>query len=196
MNVEGAKQDLFEIGKILDKLKIKFWLTHGTLLGAVREKDFIKTDHDIDIRILAVDWFPGMCEKFKAVSFGCKVFRWYPPYITKLQLTKRVLTEIALEYYYPPDDTYVCLTQSPDDHMTAIPGKFYRGDCFIKFLGRLFRVPNPPVELLERYYGKDWRIPTSPKEFPGWVKGRKKISMGKYLDYLSEHPVERIGRGK
>ncbi|GAI17296.1 unnamed protein product, partial [marine sediment metagenome] len=44
MDIEAAKQDLLEIKEILDRLKIKFWLSDGTLLGAVREKNFISYD--------------------------------------------------------------------------------------------------------------------------------------------------------
>ena len=115
MNVKQATQDLLEMKDILDKLNIKFWLTHGTLLGAIRDKSFIETDRDMDIRILAKDWSPRICEAFIAMKFRCAPIRHYPPLITKLRLKKRVKTDLALEYYYPPDDIYICLTKNPDD---------------------------------------------------------------------------------
>jgi len=189
VNIKQATQDLLEIKAVLDNLRIKFWLTHGTLLGAIREKSFIGTDGDMDIRILAEDWSPKICEAFIAMNFRCASIRHYPPLITKLSLRKRVKTDLALEYYYPPDDVYICLTKNPDDHMTIIASNLYKGDYFIQFLGRQFRVPNPPEQLLEWYYG-NWKVPTTPAEFPGYIKTRKVILIDKYLKYFSGAPNE------
>lgn len=49
MNEEIAKNVLFELKDILDKYNIEYWLTWGTLLGAVRDKKFIDGDNDIDL---------------------------------------------------------------------------------------------------------------------------------------------------
>ena len=43
-----AKRNLLDFKTILDKKKVKFLLMHGTLLGAIREQNFIKHDIDID----------------------------------------------------------------------------------------------------------------------------------------------------
>jgi len=49
MDVDKAKEVLFEIKEILDKHNIPFWLGLGTLLGAIREKKFVEGDSDIDL---------------------------------------------------------------------------------------------------------------------------------------------------
>ena len=43
---QQATQNLLDIKKILDELKIVFWLDAGTLLGAYRDKDFCEGDED------------------------------------------------------------------------------------------------------------------------------------------------------
>ena len=35
--------------EVLNKLKINYWLCHGTLLGVIRDKSLIPWDNDIDI---------------------------------------------------------------------------------------------------------------------------------------------------
>ncbi len=42
-------QTLQKIKKVLDNLKITFFLEGVVLLGAVRNKNFIKWDHDVEI---------------------------------------------------------------------------------------------------------------------------------------------------
>lgn len=44
---------LQKIKKILDDLKITFFLEGGVLLGAVRNKNFIKWDHDVEVGVFS-----------------------------------------------------------------------------------------------------------------------------------------------
>ena len=48
---EDVKELLFKTKELLDEAGIPFILAFGTLLGAIREKDFIKNDPDIDLII-------------------------------------------------------------------------------------------------------------------------------------------------
>ena len=49
----GKKIDInfSEIINILNKNRIKYWISHGTLLGLIRDKQLIPWDHDIDIAV-------------------------------------------------------------------------------------------------------------------------------------------------
>lgn len=193
MNVEAAKKNLLEVKKILDSLKVKFWFRGGTLLGAVRDKSFIPWDNDIDLMMLAKDWEPSMLEIFKAKGFPrCNEWRWYPNKVSAVRLKRRgIEVNVRLEYYYAPDDVYVCLAKSPNDHTTIIPVKFLRNDFFLEFLGQQFRVPNPPKKFILSHYGKNWRTPDKEWHKSGRKNWKWGISLEKYLQWFDENPKEK-----
>ncbi|GAH51640.1 unnamed protein product, partial [marine sediment metagenome] len=184
MDLQAAKQNLLEVKAIFDRLKVKFWLDAGTLLGAVRDKNFIPWDKDIDIRMLAKDWNPSICKEFRKKNFGCgktMLHKRYPGKVSQGFFFKRhIRTDAGLNYYYPPENIYVNLPIAPYRENATRPARFYRGDCFIKFLGTKFRVPNPPVECVEWAYGKNWR---TPKDI-AYLWARTRVSMDKYLKYF------------
>jgi len=189
LNPEAVKANLLEMKDILDKLGIKFWLTHGVLLGAVRQGGLIPYDHDLDLRILALDWFPELADKFIAAGFQAKTVKWYGPYVTKIMLKKRgVKTDLALEYYYEPEDAYLCLAMQMRKPLVQLAASFYEGDHFTELLGSSFRIPYPPEKLLEQYYGSDWRTPKT--AFPGWVQGGEMLDVRKYLRWFARHPKQ------
>lgn len=196
MSIEMAKQDLFEIKEILDKLKIKFFLVHGTLLGAIREKNFIRGDIDIDLRMFAKDWFLGICKHFKVRNFNCTVVKRYPDKVAKLKLTKRVQTDLMLEYCYPLENVYIVLSMWHYDRSVITPAEYYKEDCFINFLGKQFRVPDKAEDLLRLIYGDNWmtsveeRIVSGSPPCQSWHKHWKKINMKKYVEWIEKHPKE------
>ena len=52
---EIAKENLLAFQNVMDRNSITFSLAYGTLLGAIRESDFISHDEDIDVAILDED---------------------------------------------------------------------------------------------------------------------------------------------
>jgi lipopolysaccharide cholinephosphotransferase len=54
-NREIFKENLLDIKKVLDKNNVSFFLMFGTLLGAIRDKKFIKTDIDTDLGFFRED---------------------------------------------------------------------------------------------------------------------------------------------
>jgi len=68
---QQATQNLLDIKKILDELKIVFWLDAGTLLGAYRDKDFCEGDED-DVDLCTWSSYLALKEDIvrKAVELG------------------------------------------------------------------------------------------------------------------------------
>ena len=52
------KYEFLKICKILDDLKIEYFLQTGILLGAVRNQDFIPWDWDIEISVFSEKFIP------------------------------------------------------------------------------------------------------------------------------------------
>lgn len=49
-------QLIYQLGRILDKYKVKWWAEGGTLIGAWRHHGLMRREPDIDIAILDEDW--------------------------------------------------------------------------------------------------------------------------------------------
>ena len=64
MDKKIAKENLLLFNKLAKKNNLKFELYYGTLLGAIREHDFIAHDEDIDLVILKEH-----INQFKAMLF-------------------------------------------------------------------------------------------------------------------------------
>ena len=154
----------------MDRAGIKFWLVDGTVLGAVREGKFILSDRDIDLRVWASDWdYPRMSKAFKDAGFGCTNTlnpKLYKDKSAGVVVIKRgIKTDICLGYHFPPKDLIVVLATTPLSNVTVLPAELFRltEDYFVTFLGRRFRVPNPPEEYLKIRYGKVWKTPKNEK---------------------------------
>ena len=48
-------EELTKVSSVLESANINFFLDHGTLLGAVRDKGFIPWDNDIDLGVVNFD---------------------------------------------------------------------------------------------------------------------------------------------
>lgn len=71
---EKALENLLLVKKILDERNVPFQLAYGTLLGAIRDKDFITHDEDIDLIVLEeykqtfIDTLPILIEEGFAIA--------------------------------------------------------------------------------------------------------------------------------
>jgi hypothetical protein len=66
LDIDIAKKNLLDLKEVMDRSGVKFGLIYGTLLGAYREKNFIKHDYDTDLFVLEevkqdlLDSLPGL----------------------------------------------------------------------------------------------------------------------------------------
>lgn len=171
----NAKDVLLDVKKVFDALKIDYWLDYGTLLGIVREENFIKHDLDIDIGMLDFD-FSKKIEK-TLEYYGFKKIKQY-----KLASTNKIVEqtfcykEVNIDlFFYSKKEMKIYgysffSNISFENAMKRLGGLNtletifnFRGIELISFLNTYFPVPRDPVKYLSEHYGINYRIPN-----PNW----------------------------
>lgn len=164
---DNAKEMLLIIKTVFDANNIHFLLNFGTLLGAVREHDFIGHDVDIDLslhekyklsfyRALPILAERGviLCRQFKDCFFSL----YYKGIICDFDVVFEPCFPYSVRYFKVLEKLYP---------------KFYTKETeYIDFLGEQFEIPKEPERFLEYMYGKSWRIPQKGKQarlFPHWM---------------------------
>lgn len=171
MNHEIARENLSLMKSILDKHNIPFWLAWGTCLGAIRERNFIPHDTDMDIDVYGKDWYrilmllPELkAQGFEATPVGTVGFipGWF--------------FGIHFERKGEQIDIYRCFKTTKKLNGSKVSGwesaySFIEHDFFstletIDFLGEKYNVPRNSKEYLKYVYGSTWHI--TQKDFWGY----------------------------
>jgi len=190
MNKKICKEFLFELDDILKKYNIIYWLDCGTLLGAVREKDFIEWDaDDIDIGMyrnlpLEYDLWRNLLKDFAEKNikvvvvwddsvFSCKKYNNDKIIILDVHTFKKRIKEYHVEMknklFFFPEENFNQLDE-------------------VNFLGKKFKVPHNPEKYLEMLYRLSWNEPHP--EITIWTsKHCKPLPYKKLLDYKKYIPI-------
>lgn len=145
---------LKELHHILDEKKIKHFLTGGTLLGAVREKNFIKWDWDVEFTILTDEIFDKKEEindllvksNFEIISYSSEYnnFKW--------ELKKYGFIYELIGLYKEGEWMYRKVKG------IKVPASFFDKPSNIFFLGNLYQTVSEPENYLDFCYG-NWKTP-------------------------------------
>jgi phosphorylcholine metabolism protein LicD len=151
--LELRNKGLKEIKQILEKINLPFFLVGGVLLGAVRDKNFIKWDWDVEISVFSEIAIKRISEivnlsnesgfKTTIVNPGSKNLK-----IKLIKYDNKYSIEglyIKKEYRLRKDYKY--------------PAKFFTDLTTINFLGEDYLAPSPTSEFLTFVYGPDWMTP-------------------------------------
>jgi len=150
LNIEIAKKNLLDIKKILDSHSIKFGLIYGTLLGAIRENNFIEHDEDIDLFMLDEHKENLLAILQEIVDSGFDIIR----YDGKLISITRENEYIDFYFFRKSNFIY----RKCEVGLVA-KAKYLENTVDYSFLGEIFQVPKQVESFLVDLYGKNWRIP-------------------------------------
>lgn len=172
---EYGQECLELIKEVLDKENIEFWLDYGTLLGAMREKDFIAHDLDLDIGIFYSDNISRIEEALKKVNIKkIREFKLEEKIVEESYEYKGMLFDI---FYYFHDNEKMwahsftftnCKLEKNHfddrDESTGFEGGIklvnkFRGLEPIEFKGKEYLAPKDPIGYLIENYGPNYNIP-------------------------------------
>ena len=146
---EIAKENLLEFQNVMDRNSITFSLAYGTLLGAIRESDFISHDEDIDVAILDEDRdnFLAILDEFIAIGF------------TVGRYANDLLSLIRNGEYI---DIYI-FRKRPFGYREFSNEKLKESYLIDRveynFMDSKFYIPKDYERYLIDHYGKDWKVP-------------------------------------
>ena len=178
LHKNGAKV-LEKYAEAMESAGIDYWLDYGSLLGAVREHDFIKNDEDIDTGVINTS--PSAI-KSALESKGFKRFR-------KILVKDRIIEEtytlnnVSLDVFYYRHITpnrIICNLTNPIDgldykQMLRLHGGLmvrsiefdFDGTIGYKFKGISVRIPKDYKGYLENCYGSTYMVPDPNYKYSG-----------------------------
>ena len=176
---------LIILKEILEKEKILYYLSSGTLLGAVRDKDFIRWDWDVQMYLLMENAYPLRHKISKSLLDG------------GFNIHKFIDSDDSLKWDLRKEGVIFELTawsrQGKWRHRKKksmrVPSYLFEGEYSINFKGINYRTLNPPEEYLEFCYG-DWQTPirTSDKEIYMTSKHwRNNTAINRLLIFLKKY---------
>lgn len=153
MNKLLAIRNLYDVKSALEELEIPFFLGHGTLLGAVRNGDFLDWDDDIDFHILSENnQKPELLEVLRKKEFKIKI----EMHKNNVMLYKflRFGIPVDIEILYLKNDERFFIAE--DRFKVYYSATLFENPIKIDFRGKTFKIPNPAEKYLAERYG-DWK---------------------------------------
>jgi hypothetical protein len=137
------------------------FLMYGTLLGAIREKDFIAHDDDVDMAVITnaddmdqlKEKTQSILEQLKEAGVKCSLAGTIAPLIhcriKNITFDLFILGNINNEIVWPT--TYMKMDKAPADIFLPLSE--------LSFKGHVFAAPKDPEAVLVARYGETWRTP-------------------------------------
>lgn len=149
LNRDICRENLIDACRVFDMHGIHYGLWFGTLLGAVREGDFIEYDEDVDLFTLI---------EYRQDTFDC-LHDLYELGFTVARYKYESLLSIIR------DDDYIDIyfyERRGDNRIwrgNYIEARYIEELEIISFVGEMFPVPKNPEKVLRLLYGDQWKVP-------------------------------------
>ena len=146
------RTELFvEVYKTLLTMKARVWITGGTLLGAVREGDFIINDDDVDMDMIE--------DEFLAIMYDIKATFMKAGYVVRLKDGKNPKMSVYKSGFKLSIGALKPAGKWLTRPIQKYPSCLFSEEHFMTFKGVECLVPFPPEEYLEHVYGLNWTVP-------------------------------------
>lgn len=133
---------------------IPMFLSFGTLLGALREKDFIAHDDDVDVGVFSRDRdrIVALMPELEKRGFSTRYVRHARHYKLERQGTE-------LDFFFAEEKRTLRGRRWDLEGRATIAARHLDAFDEIEFLGHRFPVPRDPLTVVKNLYGKTWNVP-------------------------------------
>ena len=148
IDIVKSTKNLLAVKKVLDEKKVNFGLMFGTLLGAVRENNFISHDEDVDLFVLEEDKESLLDCLHDLMNLEFKVCRYDGVLLSILR------DDEYIDFYFFRKHLLIyrkCFSG------VVYMRKYLENTKEHLFLGENFRIPKDEYKFLKVLYGKNWR---------------------------------------
>lgn len=153
-----AKENLKILKEISDKADFNFILFYGTLLGAVREHDFITHDEDIDVVMYKKDMLKFLNTLFVLREKGFELARYESRGFLSI-IRKGEYIDVYFYEPYPQDkDLWYCCQD-------ICKKEFVEDLILYPFQDDKYLIPRNYIRYLEYYFGDNWKTPIQTYDF-------------------------------
>ncbi len=150
-----AKDNLILFDSVLQKHSLPFFLAFGTLLGAIREADFIAHDSDTDIGMYLADKNKFLPLIFELHQVGLNLVRFDENLLSFMRQGEYIDVYFFEKKWFPKDGWYC--------GRLFMPAKFLHRLDSCEFHQKKFLTPWQPEKYLAYCYGKSWKTPVKDK---------------------------------
>jgi len=192
MNLHSARSLLRKFVETCNREGLDIILSHGTALGAYRERDIIKHDNDIDVEFIYTSTAMEKAHKVIASLYGLKVQPISRPF-NFVRAWKIFQGDAKLDFSatftFKKKTWTPCSTKNSSNVLSL---HFLRNAVSKHFLGVEVLVPEPIEDYLETVYGKTYMIPREKyKHFHIRHKYRETNSLGGYdIDLFNREKIK------
>jgi lipopolysaccharide cholinephosphotransferase len=154
INKKVAFENLLIIRELFAEHEIPMFLTFGTLLGALREKDFIDHDDDVDIGVFERDRDVILALMPELEKRGFKLL-----YVRGERLYKLERRKTELDFFFTVSKKTLRGRRWDLEGKATIAARHLDRLDEIEFLGHRFPVPHDPLGVVRSLYGRTWNVP-------------------------------------